>query len=614
MLVPLGSLRHRATIDIKTVNDFSQVRGLALTNLASWHFLVAIDCCWRWISLRLEASRSEDPSMSFATRENSLNFHLPMAQEPAKVRARPVGGSNESASRFDEAPPAHRFLRTNILPLLLSLACVGVVTAALLLFDHPTVFSLVPIVYLVPVIVAATRWGIWPAIVASIASTAAADYFFANPRYSFWIDDPQEAVDLVLFLIVALVSSNLASRLRRETERLRRREQEIQHLYEFSRRLAACFTVSDLISAIQNYLSYALGQQAAFFVAMADGHFETPGSGAVPMVVQQSVASIITTARIPVHAIVDESTQNVWLLRTVRSETAVHGLVAANIGGGPRQAVDVKTRRTEAVLEEVSLTLQRIDIEKAMADARLHVQAQLLRDAFHGTLSHELCTPLATIRGSASVLDSMPIIREDDRTRSLVEAISDEAAQLDGFIQNLLNATRVTAGGVSPRLEWADANDIVNAAISRRARRLSAHRVVVEFAEDLPLVHVDSGLIEEACGQLLENAAKYSPSGSTISIGARADRERVILSIIDQGVGITPDEQQQLGRRSFRSERHQVTIPGSGLGFWIASTFVQANGGTIDISSRGQVQGTTASITLPGSPMKPAEYTALTDE
>jgi K+-sensing histidine kinase KdpD len=206
------------------------------------------------------------------------------------------------------------------------------------------------------------------------------------------------------------------------------------------------------------------------------------------------------------------------------------------------------------------------------------------------------------------------MIREDDRSRSLVEAISDEAAQLDGFIQNLLNATRVIAGGVSPRFEWADANDIVNAAISRRARRLAAHRVDVEFAEDLPLVHVDSGLIEEACGQLLENAAKYSPSGSTISIAARADQGRVILSITDQGVGITPDEQQQLGRRSFRSERHQATIPGSGLCFWIASTFVKANGGTIDISSRGQGQGTTATIALPGSPMKPSELMALTDE
>jgi K+-sensing histidine kinase KdpD len=207
---------------------------------------------------------------------------------------------------------------------------------------------------------------------------------------------------------------------------------------------------------------------------------------------------------VPAHTIVDDPTQNVWLLRAVCSETAVHGLVAVNIGDGSHKAVDIKTRRFEAILEEVSLTLQRLDIEKAMEDARLHLQAQLLRDAFHGTLSHELCLPLTAIQGSASVLDSMPIVRGNVRIRSLVEAISDEVAQLDGFIQNLLNATRVSAGGVRPRLEWADPRDIVNAALKRRARRLTEHKVEIEFAEELPLVNVDSGLIEEACGQLLE--------------------------------------------------------------------------------------------------------------
>jgi K+-sensing histidine kinase KdpD len=262
----------------------------------------------------------------------------------------------------------------------------------------------------------------------------------------------------------------------------------------------------------------------------------------------------------------------------------------------------------------VSLTLQRIDIEKAMEDARLRLQGQLLRDAFHGTLSHELCTPLAAIRGSASVLDSMPLIQKDERAHSLVEAISDEVAELDGFIQSLLNATRVTAGGVSPHLEWTDPRDIVNAAIKGRARRLAAHEVETQFADDLPLVNVDSGLIEESCGQLLENAAKYSPSGSKISVHAKCEQGDVILSISDHGVGITPDERQNLGRRSFRSQRHQATIPGSGLGFWIASTFVGANGGTIDISSPGQGKGTTASITLPGSLKKPSELTAMTNE
>ena len=546
-----------------------------------------------------------------------MNSHLPIVRKFGKAAATPIA-SRKNRGQLDEELTPQRFLRTDVLPLLLSLASVGLVTAVLVFLDQHVAVNLVPIAYLIPVIIAATQWGIWPATLASIASMAAADFFFFPPIFSFQVEDPQEVVDLLLFLVVALVSSNLASRLRRETDMLRQREKEIQNLYEFSRRLAACFTVSDLIAAIQTYLSRTLGQPAVFFVARTDGQFELPKSASVsesvPKVVQDSVAAMVTTIEVPARTIVDDPTQDAWLLRTVGSETAVHGLVAINIGGGSQETIAIKTHRVETILEEVSLTLHRIDIEKAMEDARLRLQAQLLRDAFHGTLSHELCSPLAAIRGSASVLGTMPRIQQDERAQSLVEGISDEVAQLDGFIQNLLNATRVTAGGIIPNLEWADPRDIVNAAIRQRIRRLVAHKIETEFADELPLVNVDSRLIEESCGQLLENAAKYSPSGSTISVSAKTEPGHVILSISDQGVGITPDEQQFLGRRSFRSQRHQATIPGSGLGFWIASTFVAANGGTIAMSSPGQGLGTTASITLPASEMDLSEMTAMNNE
>ncbi|SDN15082.1 two-component system, OmpR family, sensor histidine kinase KdpD [Afipia sp. GAS231] len=537
-----------------------------------------------------------------------------MAQRLTNMATKPVGSSDRHDVRLDEEVAAHRIWRTIVAPPLLSILFVSLITAVLLPLDYTVAANLVPVAYLIPVIFAATRWGIWSATLTAIAGMAEADFFFFPPIYSFRVEDPQEAIDLLLFLIVALVSSNLASRLRRETEALRRRENQIQHLYEFSRLLAACFTVSDLISAIQKHLSRTLGRRATFFPAGADGHFDPPESGPVPKAVQVQIASMTAVRGMSAAIVTDEPTQHVWLLEPISSDTAVHGLVAVNIGSGPAKAIDLRTKSSRAVLEEVSLTFHRLDIEQAIEDARLHLQAQLLRDAFHGTLSHELCTPLAAIRGSASVLDSMSAVRENGRILSLVGAISDEAADLDGFIHNLLNATRVTAGGVSPNLEWADPRDIVNAAVKRRARRLAAHSLSIEFTDELPLVRVDSALIEEACGQLLENAAKYSPSGSTISIRARGEQGRAILSISDQGVGITPDEQLQLGRRSFRSPRHQAMIPGSGLGFWIASTFVKANGGAVDISSRGQGLGTTASITLPGTPMTSSELAALSDE
>lgn len=549
--------------------------------------------------------------MSSLRRHALLHSPLPITSKLAKPGL--SNGRQDIAATSNTMAP-RSFLQTDVVPLLLSFGSVSLVTALLLLLEQTVATSLVPIAYLVPVIIAATRWGIWPATLASIASMAEADFFFFPPIFSFEVEDPQEIIDLLLFLVVALVSSNLASRLRQETETLRQRERDIHNLYDFSRRLAACFTVSELVSAIENYLSQTLGQPAVFFAAKNDGQLEPPRSGPVPKVVKEHVCSAMTTAGRPVRSVIDAPTLDVWLLRMVSSETAILGLVAVNIGVGSVETLEARTLRVEAIIEEVSLTLQRIDIEKAMEDARLRLQAQLLRDAFHGTLSHELRTPLATIRGSASVLDSIPLVQKDGRARSLVEAISDEVAELDRFIQNLLNATRVTAGGVTPHLEWADPRDIVNAAIKARSRRLVSHRIETEFVNDLPLVHVDSSLIEESCGQLLENAAKYSPSGSTILVSVKSKQNDIVLSISDQGVGITADERPQLGRRLFRSQRHQATIPGSDLGFWIASIFVGANGGSIDIASPGQGLGATASITLPRSAAKQPEMTVASDE
>jgi K+-sensing histidine kinase KdpD len=542
-----------------------------------------------------------------------LVHHLLLLRKLTHLLTRQADTEREFALQLDELPSS--YLRTDVLPVLLSLASVALVTAVLFALDRALAVSLVPIAYLIPIMFAATRWGVWPSALASLVAITAADFFFFEPIYSFRIDNPQDAVDLMLFLLVALVSSHLASRLRRETEALRRRERDTQHLYEFSRRLAACFTISDLIAAMRHYLSHTLGQRAALFAPAADGHFEwSPEFGQVPQSVQESLAAMTTTSGVAGRSVTDEATQDVWLLRPVCSDTAVHGVIAINIGHGFPNKIKIRTNRIEAILEEVFLTLQRLDIGKAMDDARLHMQAQLLRDAFHGTLSHELCSPLAAIQGSVSVMDSLPAIHKDVRLRSLVDAISEEVAQLNGYIENLLNATRVTAGGLVPRPEWADPRDLVNAAIKRRARRLASHRVEVAFEHDLPLVYVDSGLIEESCGQLLENAVKYSPSGSTISVKTCADEACVIVSITDQGVGITPDEQEYLGRRSFRSQRHQTIIPGSGLGFWIAATFIKANNGTVDISSRGQGLGTTASISLPAPRTIPSELTTIDDE
>jgi len=179
----------------------------------------------------------------------------------------------------------------------------------------------------------------------------------------------------------------------------------------------------------------------------------------------------------------------------------------------------------------------------------------------------------------------------------MVEAINEQAASLDNEIRNLLDATRISAKGVRPQPTWSDPTDIVNAAVKQKERKLAAHRLILELERDAALVHVDTVLVEQALAQLLENAAKYSPPGTEIRICTHGANDAVVLSVTDQGSGLTADEKGQIGRRPFRGR--DVGPGGSGLGLWIASTFIAANGGSLHAESRGPGLGTTMSMRLP---------------
>jgi two-component system sensor histidine kinase KdpD len=505
-----------------------------------------------------------------------------------------------AAANLGREPTAPGFARTRIVPLAITLALVGLATITLfVLQDLFDLLNLVSIIYLIPVVIAALRWGTLPAITAALAGAAGADFFFYPPLFSFQIGDTQNIADLVVFLIVALVTGNLAARLKREANSLRQHEQEIRELYAFSQQLAACFTVSDLTQATQEFLSESLGRRA-FLLGALDVDRESSDRDAIPQQVRQAAAALIANGEAQTRTIVDGPPRQVWLVRGVSLGTAEYAVIV-DLGSGSPDVDGVVDRRVDTILEEAAKTLARLDVAKAIEEAKLLSQAEVLRDALVGALSHELRTPLAAILGSVSVLDQMPIIKGDPRAHSLVEAIFHEAGRLDGDVQHLLNAARISARGGQPHREWTDPVDIVNAAIEQKRAQLGRHRLELSLAPDVPLVKVHSALVEQALGQLLENAAKYSPIDSTIKLFARVEQDRVVLSITDKGAGLTPDEKRHLGQRSFRGSRHLAVVPGAGLGLWIANTFVTANGGTLDAESLGPGLGTTVSIRLPAA-------------
>ncbi len=214
-------------------------------------------------------------------------------------------------------------------------------------------------------------------------------------------------------------------------------------------------------------------------------------------------------------------------------------------------------------------------------------------------MSHDLRTPLVSILGAASVLHEINAVKADERALSLLATVESEAGRLDGDIQNLLAAASITAGTGRRNPELTDPVDMIHAAVARKRVHLAGHHLDVSFAAELPLIVVQSTLVENAIGQLLDNAAKFSPVGSTITIAGHQDGGWLILSVSDQGAGFTPPELQRVGQRSFRGARSADSISGFGLGLWIANTFIAANGGTLEAESAGADRGTIFRIRLP---------------
>ncbi|MBY0532217.1 MAG: DUF4118 domain-containing protein [Xanthobacteraceae bacterium] len=345
-----------------------------------------------------------------------------------------------------------------VVPYIVAIVLVTITTVAIALVLRRIDFQNVGIIYLLPTFVVAIRWGFLPAMFTALISVGCSAFFFYPPIYSFQAHNWDNQVDLVLFTIVAAVTSHLAGRLRRKDE-----------------------------------------------------------------------------------------------------------------------------------------------IDR-------------LREALIGSVSHELRTPLSSILGAASVIAESPNVKSDPRLATLSNVVREEAERLNHDIQNLLDATRISSEGIRPKHEWIDPADIVNIAIERRQRNLAAHKVVVKLADALPLFEGDAVLFDQALGQVLSNAAKYSPANSKIAVEVRTHCGMLEFHVADQGTGLTTEEQERWGERFYRGARHLQNTTGSGLGAWIAKAFVEASGGTIHAESGGLGHGCTVIIKLPIPDQPPQEADAHADD
>jgi K+-sensing histidine kinase KdpD len=489
----------------------------------------------------------------------------------------------------------------------LALALVTIATSALLLFSETLVSpSVVPLIYMVPVILAATRWGTLAGLTAAIAGAAAADFFFYAPVYSFWLERGQDAVHLLVYLLVSIVVSNLAARLKIEAVASNRREKEIKELHGFSQGLATCLTGHELIFALQDHISDTLGYRA-MLLSSGEGQSALDADiSSVPNEIRHEADKLILQGARQGSIVAELHRRQSWLVKTIVPEILGYGAIAVALGHGSNATLRETAHRVEAMLEEATAALKHLKAKEAVDQATVNYQTRIMRDALVGGVSHELRTPIASILGSCSVLIQKRTILEDRESAGLIEAIEDQVSRLDKHIRDLLDATRINAHGVHPLFQWTDPTDIVAAALKHKQQRLAGHSVVIDVESEPPLVQVDTVLVEQALGQLLENAAKYSPAGTPITIRCRRDQDVLRLSVTDRGDGLTTEDKSEIGKRCYRSARNS-SAPGSGLGLWIANTFIVANGGSLVAESDGAGLGTTVSLQLPIMPQESVE-------
>ena len=249
--------------------------------------------------------------------------------------------------------------------------------------------------------------------------------------------------------------------------------------------------------------------------------------------------------------------------------------------------------RLAAIAVERALRKQEVE------DARVLAQTEGLRSALLSSISHDFGTPLASIIGSASSLLSYGGTYAPEVTRELLTTILEEAERLGRFVKNLMQMTRLEAGALVPRLAWADVGDLIATSLDAAQRRMQNHKAAVDVAERLPLVHIDFVLMETLLVNVLDNAAKYAPQGTTIHIDARQVRDEITIDVTDQGRGISVEDLGAVFDKFYRTKRRARTVPGTGLGLAICKGIVEAHGGSIEALSHGLGRDTTIRIRLP---------------
>ncbi|HEX4294556.1 MAG TPA: sensor histidine kinase KdpD [Rhizomicrobium sp.] len=456
--------------------------------------------------------------------------------------------------------------------------------------------------FLVPVLLSAVSFGLRPALLTAFASVMAYNFFFLPPLFTFTIANPNNWLSFSVLLLVAVTAANLTARVRAQADLAAARASVAGELYQFTGKLAASARLDDILWAAAFQIASMLKTNVVILLPDAARRLEIRvGYPPEDELDAQDLAAAMWCWEKGEPAGHNAETlpgaKRLFLpMRTGQGLVGVIGLLSRDTRGllSPDER-----RLLDSLLDQTALAIERSELAQRVDEAQVRAEADKLRVAMLSSLSHDLRTPLASILGASTSLLAGTGLYDAGQTADLLATIREEAERMDRFIGNLLDMSRLEAGALGVKPETVQLQDLAQAALKRLSRRLSEHRVALDLPDNLPFVVADPLLLEQALVNVLDNAAKYAPAGSTIRLGAAADKSRIVLTVRDEGPGIPPDDLPHIFDKFYRAKAADRRAAGTGLGLAVARGFVESFGGTLDAANRTDRTGAVLTFTLP---------------
>lgn len=569
------------------------------------------------VATLLACAKRENASQIVVGRPVATRLRWPWSRSVAGALVR--GAAPLEVTVVTWTPPADRSSHRDITPHLVmphswlalkpyitGLLIGAVITAVLTYAPILLQASAAPMLYLLGVVIVAARLGFWPAVFSALLYFLLFNFFFSPPLYTFTVANFSDVQSLVTFLVVALITGRLGGRLREQLEEQRASNRRAAAIAAFSERLAGATEQREVVSAVAEHLRQELAPQTVLMLPDASGRLLVQAGSTAPKPLGASDHAAARWAFDKDQTAgwnTDTLPAAQWLFLPLATGSGTLGVLGIRRGEAGESLTDIEWRALEGAADLTVIALERTRLVAQFESSRVTVEAEQLRAALLSSVSHDLRTPLVSVLGAAgALLERQHTLAASDRD-TLLETIVEEAERLDRFVQNLLDMTRLSYGGLQLRRDWCDLRELIGQARQRLVRKLQSRRIELSLPMRLPLLRVDAVLIEQVLVNVFDNASKYSPADTPIAVAASVIHGRLRLLISDRGEGIAPEEREAVFNMFHRARSGDARVAGTGLGLSICRGFVEAHGGRIvaldGAGGFGETPGCTIEISLP---------------